>query len=70
MTVRAVTMRCEFTGSYRRLMKMKINDPQGRNQHATAGRTHRGGPSQHVVEHCYYFLSIFVMVSPDWVKET
>ena len=51
-------------------MEVKINDPQGRNQHATAGRTHRGGPSQHVVEHCYFFLSIFVMVSPDWVKET
>lgn len=51
-------------------MEMKINDRKERNRDATVGRIAGGGPSQARVAPRYFFLSIFVMVSPDCVKET
>lgn len=69
MTVRAVTMRREFARSHIRLMKMKINDLQGRNRNATARHNSAARRRSTSVER-YFFFSILVMVSPDCVKDT
>jgi hypothetical protein len=48
-------------------MEVKINDRKGRNHDATARRNRCGEPSQPRLSPRYFFFSILVTVSPDWV---
>jgi hypothetical protein len=68
--VPAVTMEREFARRYTRLMKMKMNNPKERNRDATARRNRCGGAVAAAMSLRYFFFSILVMVSPDWVKVT
>ncbi len=49
---------------------MKMKDRKARNRTATAGRIAMARRRRRAHALRYFFRSIFVMVSPDWVKET